>query len=199
MLADAWKNKETLWTNDTLLALCASTMVGLIGFLLKSKALRRTLVMRNLVKTKHMKLKSMSFLTFIRRPSILQEWENMVNYDDSPQPMMLIEGYQGTGKTILVQKFVEEQSKVRPTVYISLRDFNLEKWKEIIGKQIIFYPESFLLARGNIPIFNYFKLFFKKINMITRPCALKSLCRIYKLNDGFLLQWHPFQRNRDHY
>lgn len=160
-LTDAWKHKETMLKyvcNYKLLAFGASSLVGLIGFGLKSKALRRALVKRNLVKAKNMVFEGK--LSFIPRPKIFQEWSEIVNDEISPQPMLLIEGYQGIGKTILVKKFVEEVSKERPTIFISLRDLNQEKWKEIIGKQINFYPESFPASGGIIQIFNIiFKLF----------------------------------------
>ena len=66
-------------------------------------------------------------LGFIPRPKIFHEWDKIVNAEASSQQMLLIEGYQGTGKSFLVQKYIEEQSQVRPTLYISLRDINLEK------------------------------------------------------------------------
>ena len=90
-----------------------------------------------------MGLLSLTQLTIIPRPTIYKEWDEIVNAEACPQKMVLIEGYQGTGKSFLVQKYVEEQSQVRPTLYISLRELNLETWKERIGLQMKFYPEGF--------------------------------------------------------
>ena len=149
VLIDAWKHKDTLWkyvSNYKLLALGASSLVGLIGFALKSKALRRAVVKRKMVKTKTMAIKGLTKLSFIPRPTIFQEWNKIVNDETCPKPMLLIEGYQGTGKSFLVQKYIEEVSKVRPTLYISLRDFNPEKWKEIIGEPMNYYPETFFVS-----------------------------------------------------
>ena len=149
LLTDAWKHKDTLWkyvSNYKLLALGASSVVGLIGFALKSKSLRRAIVKRNMVKTKTMDIKGLTNLSFIPRQTIFQVWDKIVNHETSPKPMLLIEGYQGTGKSFLVKKYIEEASKVRPTLYISLRDFNPEKWKEIIGESMNFYPETFFIS-----------------------------------------------------
>ena len=153
LLADAWKHKETVWKHVStvkLLSVGIPSLVGLIGFGLKSKALRRAMVKRFMVQTKHFNLSDTTTLNFIPRPTIFQEWDKIVNYESSSQKMLLIEGYQGTGKSFLVQKFIEEQSKVRPTLYISLRDINLIEARQIIGKQINFYAESFPAAGGII-------------------------------------------------
>ena len=150
-LIDAWKHKETLWkyvSNYNLIVLGISSVAGLVGFGLKSKALRRFFVKRFLVQVKNMNLSTTTQLNFISRPKIFQEWDIIVNSEASPQQMMLIEGYQGTGKSFLVQKYVEEQSLVRPTLYITLRNVNLEEWRKSIGNQINFYPERFLRAKG---------------------------------------------------
>ena len=113
-------------------------MAALAGFAMKSKTLRRVIVQRHMVQAKNMKLSSNTKLTFIPRPTISKEWDEIVNDEACSQKILLIEGYQGTGKSFLVQKYVEEQSQVRPTLYISLRELNLETWKD---RQIKFYPE----------------------------------------------------------
>ena len=146
LLKDAWKHKETLWqygSSYKLIALGLSSVAALAGFAMKSKTLRRVIVKRNLVQAKNMGLSSTTKLSFIPRPTIYKEWDEIVNDEASSQKMVLIEGYQGTGKSFLVQKYIEVQSQVRPTLYISLRELNLETWKEVIGTQIKFYPEGF--------------------------------------------------------
>ena len=152
LVKDAWKHKKTLWqyvSSYKLFALGLSSVAALAGFAIKSKTLRRVIVKRNLVQAKNMELLNTTKLTFIPRPKIYKEWDEIVNDEACPQKMVLIEGYQGKGKSFLVQKYIEAQSQVRPTLYISLRELNLEIWKEVIGLQMKFYPEGFLQINTN--------------------------------------------------
>ena len=87
-------------------------------------------------------------LSFIPRKTEVNECDKIVDDETCSQNILLIEGYQGTGKSYLIKKYIEEQSKVRPTLYISFRDVNLEKRKQEIGIQINFYPEIFFRSQG---------------------------------------------------
>ncbi len=119
MLGNMWKYVHIY----KLLALGVFSLVVLSGFASKSKILRRA----KMVQTKNFNLSSTTKLSFIPRPTIFQEWDKIVNDEACSQKMLFIEGYQGTGKSFLVQKYIEEQSKVRPTLYISLRNVILNK------------------------------------------------------------------------
>ena len=124
-------------------AVTFSSGIVLAGFILRSRTIRRIIVKRNLIRTKQMNLKKITQFNVIARPSIFQTWNTIVNDEYCPQTMLLIEGYQGTGKSFLVQWFVQEQSKVRPTLYISLRDINKKQWRDVIGEQMHYLPENF--------------------------------------------------------
>lgn len=151
LITEAWKHKFTIWkyvSNYQLFAFAVSSFAALTTFIFKSKAFRRFMVKRYLISNKNMSLSATTNLCFIPRPTIFKNWDKIVSNEASSQPIVLIEGYQGTGKSFLVQKYIEEQSKIRPTLYINLRDINLEEWKQVIGYQINFYPEMFLRSKG---------------------------------------------------
>ena len=159
------KHKDTFfeflsnYKNVAVVLSAFSTVAALAGFVLKSAALRRMIVKRNLVRTKDFNLKTTTHLNLIPRPTIFQAWNIIVNEEGCSQPIILIEGYQGTGKSFLIQWFIQEQSKVRPTQYISLREINLLKWEEIIGEQIHYLPENFPLSSSIFDIFLNYILF----------------------------------------
>ena len=163
------KHKDTFfeflsnYKNGAVVLSAFSTVAALAGFVLKSAALRRMIVKRNLVRTKDFNLKTTTHLNLIPRltifQAIFQAWNIIANEEGCSQPIILIEGYQGIGKSFLIQWFIQEQSKVRPTQYISLREINLAKWEEIIGEQIHYLPENFPLSSSIVDIFLNYILF----------------------------------------
>ena len=119
---------EYISKEKLLIGLCTS-FVTLIGFSLKSTAFKRVSVKRKLVRSKDIRLRT--GLPFISRPGIFREWDQFINHGVGPQQMVLIEGYQGTGKTFLIQKYIEEQSRIRPTLYINLGELTHGKLEKI--------------------------------------------------------------------
>jgi len=135
-LADIWKHKKILWdsfSNYKMIALAFPTIV----FVIKSRWLRKVMMKRNFVKQKSLNLPNFSKLDYI-------QWERMFQEEDSDHPIILVEGIQGTGKTILSRMYLEQESKIRPTLYISLRDITAENWKAELARQTKFYAEPFI-------------------------------------------------------
>ena len=145
LVSDIWLNKQILW--NSFYKMIAFTLPTFL-FVFKSRRLRKIMVKRHLVKQKNMNFSRKTNLTLILRPEIFQRWDKIFLSEKSPQQILLVEGYQGTGKTFFSKMYLEKQSRIRPTLYISLRDFTAENWKAEMARQINFYAEPFIRSGG---------------------------------------------------
>ena len=144
LFQDLWKNKETIsnyLTMGRFLKIILPSLTLFAGFLIKSKWVKKIIVKRYVVSPKNFYLQTNSFLGYIQRSNILSIWDKEMEYDEGETPFILVEGHQGAGKSFLAQKYVEEKSKSRPAIYISLREIEPSNWRQIIAKQIHLYPE----------------------------------------------------------
>ena len=148
-LADIWKHKQILWNSFSNYKIIALTVPTLL-FFLKSRWIRKVIVKRHMVKQKNINLSKKTNLKLILRDDVFQQWDELFESSTSPQQIVLMEGYQGTGKSFLSQMYLERQSKIRPTLYISLRDITAENWKSELARQINFYAEPFVRSGGKI-------------------------------------------------
>jgi len=125
--------------------------VGTAGlFLWKSAWFRKFLVKRQLKKRKYFDYYYQTILPLAQRNDILKDWAKHVGAENLPKPILLVEGYQGTGKSFLSSLFLQAESEQRPTAYLSLRDLNEDNWKQIIAKSINYLPEVTPFARKTI-------------------------------------------------
>lgn len=124
------------------------------AFLIKSKWVKKTIVKRHILQPKNFNLQRNTALGFIPRNNIFSVWDKSVENEFNPQDFILVEGAQGTGKTHIVKKYVEEKSKTRPAIYISLRGIQPDNWQQIISKQIHLYPEFLQFKGGKINLQN---------------------------------------------
>ena len=124
---------------------------GIVGWFFKSRWVKKVIVKRYIVKPKRFDLQMTTKLGIIKRPSIFKIWDERVDDEIGVKPFILVEGYQGTGKSFLAKKYIEEQSLKRPTLYISLREVEPTNWQKIISNQIHLYRDHILVrSQGHL-------------------------------------------------
>jgi hypothetical protein len=144
-----YQNMNELLTFSRITQVVASC--GIIGWVFKSRWVKKVIVKRYIVQPKKFNLEDTTKLGLIKRPDIFKIWDKRVDEVLAVKPFILVEGYQGTGKSFLAKKYIEEQSLKRPTLYISLREIETDDWKETLAKQIHLYRDHmFVKSHGTL-------------------------------------------------
>ena len=144
-----YQNRNDLLSFSRIIQVVASC--GIVGWFFKSRWVKKVIVKRYIVKPKKFNLQKTTNLGYIKRQNIFKIWDETVDHEFAVKPFILIEGYQGTGKSFLAQKYIEEQSRKRPTLYISLREAERINWQKIIANQIHLYRDHILIrSQGHL-------------------------------------------------
>ena len=96
-LVEAIRENGDLWPVESFTQIVVSCCI--LGFLVKSKWVKRLIVKRYIVKPKKFDLKNTTLLGLINRPDVFRSWDEIVEQELSVVPFVLVEGYQGTGKS----------------------------------------------------------------------------------------------------
>ena len=124
--------------------------IAFAGFLFQSRWVKKLIVKRYLTKPKKFHFQMVTKLGYIKRSNVFRSWDKLVNDEEGVKPFILVEGYQGSGKSFLAKKYIAEHSKIRPAIYISLREVQLENWEKMLARQINFNYKIFPDSKGLI-------------------------------------------------